>query len=145
MSKGAREQGNGTVRIRSRVYHSPMSLDNLVAWTLGKDVAVRIYRLTRQKPLSYHTKLADQMQRAAVSVPSDIAEGYGLGTRAQFVRGLRIARGEALELRTQFEIAEAVPALPATDGVKELGADIRRLNAMIMGLLKRHGAEPPDP
>ncbi|MEX0692370.1 MAG: four helix bundle protein [Gemmatimonadales bacterium] len=120
-----------------------MSLDTLEAWKLGKAVAVRIYRLSRQKPLKYHPKLADQIQRSAISVPSNIAEGYGLGTKAQLVKGLRIAQGSALELRTQFDIARDVPVVADSTVVDDLANDIRRLSAMINGLLKRYDAEPP--
>ncbi|MEX0692136.1 MAG: four helix bundle protein [Gemmatimonadales bacterium] len=119
------------------------SLDNLQAWLVGKDVAIRIYRLSRQKPLKYHPDLADQVRRASTSIPANIAEGYGLGTRPQMVKGLRIAYGSALELRTHFEIAEGVPALPLNDGTAAIKRDIHRLIGLIVGLLKYYEAEPP--
>lgn len=117
-------------------------LESLEAWRLGKDVAVRVYRCTRREPLKYHLKLADQIRRAAISVPANIAEGYGLGTRAQLVKGLRIGYGSALELRTHFDIARDIPALPTSEDIDILENDIRRLIALIVGLLKRYDAKP---
>src|SRR2546422_7737778 len=61
------------------------------------------YRLTLEPPLSRHYSLSDQIRRAAPSIPANIAEGYGLATRPQFVRCLRIALGSANELRTRSE------------------------------------------
>jgi four helix bundle protein len=119
-------------------------LENLQAWILGKDVAVRAYRLTRERPLRYHPRFADQIQRAALSIPANIAEGYALGTKAQLVRGVRIAFGSNQELRTHLEVAVAIPAVPDDDRVQDLLRDILRLNGLLVGLLKRYGGRPPE-
>ncbi len=117
-------------------------LEKLEAWRLGKDVAIRTYRLTQCGPLRQHFKLADQIARAAVSIPANIAEGHALGTRAQFVKGLRIAFGSCQELRTHFEVGLGVSAIMDTEATRALLADIRRLNGLLVGLLKRYGASP---
>src|SRR5207244_10015477 len=79
-------------------------LESLEAWRAARQLAVIAYRLTLEPPLSRHFSLADQIRRAAPSVPANVAEGYGLATRPQFVRCLRIALGSAMELRTHLEI-----------------------------------------
>lgn len=91
------------------------SIDNLEAWKLGVDVAVRVCRLKGCKPLVYYPELGGQLARAALSVPANVAEGYALGTRAQMIKGLRIAFGSALELRTHFEVAVRIPAVPDSE------------------------------
>jgi len=114
-------------------------LENLEAWRLGKDVAIRAYRLAGERPLCSHYKLADQIRRAAVSIPANIAEGHALGTRAQFAKGLRIAFGSCQELRTHIDIAVGVSALPDNESTKVLRTEIQRLIGLLVGLLKRYG------
>jgi four helix bundle protein len=81
------------------------SVDNLAVYRLARELAVSASRMTRNTPLSLHRSLADQIARAAVSITTNIAEAYALGTRAHLVRGVRIAFGSALELRTHRWIA----------------------------------------
>lgn len=123
--------------------HQMAGLDSLQAWVLGKDVAVKVLRISAKPPLRYQRVLADQIRRAAMSIPANVAEGYALGTRAQFVRGLRIAFGSCEELRTHLEIALAVPAVADVEEMERLIQDVRRLNGILVGLLKRYGARPP--
>jgi len=119
------------------------SLEHLDAYRLARDLSVEIYRLTRSHPLARHRGLADQISRAAISIPANIAEGYALGTRRQFLRGVRIAFGSATELRTHVWIAERVGALPAR-AATDLDARLDRISAMLVGLLKRYGAQVGD-
>jgi four helix bundle protein len=120
------------------------SLEHLDAYNLARELSVEIYTLTRARPLVQHRILADQMARAAVSIPANIAEAYALGTERQFVRGIRIAFGSATELRTHFWIADRAGALPA-QATKDLGVKLDRVTAMLVGLLKRYGARVGDP
>lgn len=82
---------------------------DLRVWHEAKALAVSVYRAT--EPLRDYG-LRDQMRRAAVSVPSNIAEGDERDTDKDCVRHLYIAKGSLAELRTQLEIASAVGALP---------------------------------
>jgi len=75
------------------------------------DLAVSIYRHTDDFPKTEIYGLTNQIRRAAVSVPSNIAEGYGRSNR-EFGRFLAIARGSLAELETQLEIARRVSYLP---------------------------------
>jgi four helix bundle protein len=88
------------------------SLENLDVYRLARELAVDVYRMTRDRPLSAHLLLANQIGRAVISIPANIAEGYVLGTRAQFVRGVRIAFGSAAELDTHLWVARRAEAPP---------------------------------
>ena len=110
-------------------------LESLEAWKLARRLAVSAYRLTLEPPLSRHFALTDQIRRAAPSVPANIAEGYGLGTRPQFVRCLRIALGSATELRTHLELVQELklsPAQPTEDAL----AQCDRVIGLIVGLIR---------
>ncbi|WP_445425003.1 four helix bundle protein [Alishewanella sp. HL-SH06] len=79
---------------------------DLKVWKLAMDLVVDVYAITRQFPDIEKFGLASQMQRAAVSIPSNIAEGAGRESNADFVRFLTIARGSLSELETQLLIAQ---------------------------------------
>jgi four helix bundle protein len=77
----------------------------LLVWQKAKALAVHVYRSTEQFPRSETYGLTSQLRRAAVSVPSNIAEGQGRLTRGEFLNFLGQARGSLLELDTQLAIA----------------------------------------
>ncbi|HVS79690.1 MAG TPA: four helix bundle protein [Candidatus Paceibacterota bacterium] len=78
------------------------SYKNLIVWQKSMQLVKEIYKLTDQMPHREVYGLADQMRRAAISVPSNIAEGSQRATRKDFSQFLRIARGSAAELETQL-------------------------------------------
>jgi four helix bundle protein len=77
----------------------------LLVWQKAKALAVHVYRSTEQFPRNETYGLTSQLRRAAVSVPSNIAEGQGRLTAGEFSHFLGQARGSLLELDTQLEIA----------------------------------------
>lgn len=87
------------------------SYRDLVAWQRAMEVAEAVYLLTSTLPESERFGLASQMRRAAVSVPSNIAEGHARQSPQDFIRFLRIARGSLAELGTQYEVAVRVRLL----------------------------------
>src|SRR5690349_4388600 len=94
------------------------SYRDLGVWTRGVDLAERVYTLTRDFPAAERHALASQMQRAAVSVPSNVAEGWGRGAQQaqkEFLRFLSIARGSLCELHTQAVIAQRIGYLSSSD------------------------------
>ena len=84
------------------------SFRELVVWQKSIELATAIYRLTRDFPKEKIYGLASQMRRAAVSVPSNIAEGQGRLSTGEFRQFLGFARGSNFELQTQIEIAQAL-------------------------------------
>lgn len=79
---------------------------DLKVWQKAIDLTTEIYQLVKQLPQDEHYALSDQMRRAVVSVPSNIAEGCGRGTDKEFVRYLLMSRGSLWELSTQLIICE---------------------------------------
>lgn len=85
---------------------------SLIAWQRSKALAVRIYRLTEQGKWTRDYGLRDQIRRAAVSVPGNIAEGDERDGDGDSARFFRIAKGSLAEVRTQLEIAFEIGYLP---------------------------------
>src|SRR5262245_42179280 len=77
----------------------------LDVWQRAMDLVDAVYDLTAQYPTSERFGLVTQMQRAAVSIPSNIAEGYGRKHRGDYIRFLSISRGSLCELETQLLIS----------------------------------------
>ena len=83
----------------------PENYRDLIAWQKAKSLALSVYRCTRQFPRDEIYGLTSQMRRAAVSVPSNIAEGKGRRSQKELLQFLYHARGSLLELETQLSIA----------------------------------------
>lgn len=77
---------------------------DLEVWQVSMELVEAVYRLTKLLPSGEKLGLVSQMRRAAVSVPCNIAEGYGRSHRGDYVRHLSIARGSAMEIDTQLSI-----------------------------------------
>jgi four helix bundle protein len=84
----------------------PNSYRDLVAWQRAVDLSVHIYKFTADFPSAELYGLTSQMRRAAVSIASNIAEGYGRTSRKEYRQFLGIAHGSTLELQTQLAIAK---------------------------------------
>jgi len=82
-----------------------MIYKDLDVWKLGIDLVVEIYQITARFPNDELFGLVSQMRRAAVSIPSNIAEGSGRRNTKEFIQFLYIAKGSLLELETHIEIA----------------------------------------
>ena len=117
-------------------------LESLEAWKAARQLAAMAYRLTLEPPLSRHFPLVDQIRRAAPSVPANVAEGYGLATRPQFVRCLRIALGSAMELRTHLELVQELELSAQPKLVAEALQRCERLIDLIIGLIRSLVARP---
>ncbi len=81
------------------------SYKDLQVWQKSIDVVVETYRLTKKFPASEQYALTSQVQRAAVSIPANIAEGYGRNTQREYTHFLRIAGGSLAELEALLTIA----------------------------------------
>ena len=79
--------------------------EDLVAWQKARSLTCDIYQMTRQGAFAKDFGLGNQIQRAAVSVMSNIAEGFERGTRGEFHQFLSIAKASCAELRSQLYVA----------------------------------------
>jgi len=78
---------------------------DLEVWQKAMDLVVTVYHMSVALPSTERFALTDQIHRAAVSIPSNIAEGHGRLHRPDFLRFFSMARGSLMELQTQVEIA----------------------------------------
>ena len=108
---------------------------DLKVWQQSKDLAVKIYKLTEYGAFIKDYGLKDQMRRASISVPSNIAEGDNLDTDKQSVRHFYIARGSIAELRTQLIIGKEIDYL-TDDQFYSLEIDCEQISAMLTSLIK---------
>ena len=82
-----------------------MRFEDLIAWQMSKELATHIYRISRNNELARDYRLAAQIQSAAVSVMSNIAEGFERASPGDFHRFLSIAKGSCAEVRSQLYLA----------------------------------------
>src|ERR1044072_4183290 len=81
------------------------TFEDLIVWQRGIDLVKRIYKLTSQTNLGRDFGLRDQLRRAAVSIPTNIAEGFERASRKEYLLFLNIAKGSAGELRSLLRVA----------------------------------------
>lgn len=106
----------------------------LDAWRVADDVALRVYAITRRFPGDERFGLTAQMRRAALSVPSNIAEGCGRNGPGDLRRFIQMALGSANELEYQLSVAVRL-GYADTDLATGLAADITRVRQMLGRLL----------
>ena len=111
--------------------------EDLEIWKLGFELANYIYELTMDYPKSELFGISSQMKRAAVSVPSNIAEGFARYSRKEFHRFLKISLGSLYELNTQLQISRSRKFISETQFV--LGSSkIVSLGKMINSILRKY-------
>lgn len=108
------------------------SFEDLEVWKRGCRLAVFAHRVLER---SRDYALRDQILRAAVSIPSNIAEGHERDSVREFIRFLRIAKGSAAELRTQIYIARRLGLISANDST-HLIRETRELIPMLFALIR---------
>ena len=113
-----------------------MTLNNLEVWRKSVELAKKIYLVTKDFPQSEIYGLTNQMRRAAVSIPSNIAEGRGRSTAKDFVHFLHLAQGSLYELSTQVVIAHEVGLL-TSEHYEDVSEHIKSIASMIRGLIFR--------
>ena len=115
--------------IKSRSYK------DLEVWKLSIELVKEIYRITEKFPPSEIYGLTNQIRRAAVSIPSNIAEGQERNSAKEFRQFLAIALGSVAEIETQLIIAKEIHYLTEAE-VEPFMASIDRLRKMTRGLIK---------
>lgn len=78
--------------------------EDLPVWILAKDLAVKIYQITKNEKFRKDYALVDQIRRASISISSNIAEGFERGSKKEFIQFLYIAKGSLGEVRSQLQV-----------------------------------------
>jgi len=121
---------------------SQKSYKDLIAWQKGMELVSLIYDATEKFPSHEQFGLRSQLRRAAVSVPSNVAEGKAHYSNRDFVRFLRHARGSLAEIETQVLIAQQRQYLTSESAAK-LSQKIDELGRILSGLINSlNNAEP---
>src|SRR5271167_2663639 len=108
--------------------------EQLPVWQAAIDLAAAVYALTEKPPFRGRYSLRDQIERAAVSVSNNVAEGFERGSKQELLTFLYIARGSAGEVRSMLCLLEKIPALAG------IAAEILRLKASAESISKQLGA-----
>ncbi len=107
---------------------------SLVVWQKGVSLTKEIYIVTDHLPKHETYGLLSQMQRAAVSIPANLAEGSKRGTPKDFAQFIRIALGSAAELETHITIARQIYPSLQTENAENL---LNEISGMLVNLLKK--------
>jgi four helix bundle protein len=108
---------------------------DLRAWQGTKELSVKIYTLTSARKFIKGFGLKEQLQRASISIPSNIAEGYERNSHKDFIRFLLIAKGSLSELRTQLEMAYEIGYIKKNT-FESSDEECKKLGAMMTNLIK---------
>ena len=107
----------------------------LKVWKKAYQLCIKIYKITKGFPKEERYGLTSQMRRAAVSVPSNIAEGYGRKTTQEYILALYIVYGSNCELETQILLSGDLGFIKSDD-VKNLQRDMGDIERMLKALIK---------
>jgi four helix bundle protein len=109
---------------------------DLLVWQRSMDLVETVYRFTASFPATEQWGLISQMRRAAISVPSNIAEGYGRQATGEYRHHVSFARGSLLELETQILLARRLKYLQAVDAEPVL-KEIDQISRMLATLVSK--------
>jgi len=116
------------------------SFRDSIAWQRAMDLSTAVYAVTRGFPKEEMFGLTNQLRRASVSVASNIAEGQGRLTTGEYIHFLGMARGSALEVETQLELAARLGLGVSADlsKVQDRATEVvRTINAAVSGLRRK--------
>jgi len=116
----------------------------LDVWQMAMDLVIELYRITESFPKEEKYGLSNQVRRAAVSVPSNIAEGAARQTKKEFVNYLHMAQGSLSELDTQLEVARRLAFFDGNTW-ESLDKLIQRVDKMLTGLIRHQSAHKSSP
>jgi four helix bundle protein len=114
----------------------------LKVWQKAMDLTIEVYGLTRQFPKEELYALSDQLKRAVVSIPSNIAEGHGRNSIHEFIRFLNISRGSLYEVETQLEISERLGYIN-TEVISKNKTLITEISKMLNSLISYLNTQKP--
>lgn len=110
------------------------SYRDLLVWQNAMEMAIKSYRLSHSFPKAEMYGLTSQLRRATVSIASNIAEGYGRGSRKEYLQFLFIAQGSLKELETQTILAQRL-SYSSDEAAGEVLRDSEVLGKMLCGLI----------
>ena len=119
------------------------SFEEIDAWKKGGRLVCEVYRLTKKGEFGHDFALRDQIRKSAISIPSNIAEGFERDSVKAFINFLYIAKGSSGELRTQLYLARRlgyIDAAQARDLVSK-AKDISRMLAGLIDYLKKRASK----
>ena len=111
------------------------SYRSLIVWQKAMQFAKIVYAVVDTFPPAEKYALSDQIRRAVVSIPSNIAEGCGRTTNRDYAHFLSIARGSLYETMTQLELAESIGYIDTIDEIESVATEISR---MLTTLIKKY-------
>ncbi len=120
------------------------SYKELKVWQKAYQLCVEIYRITKRFPAEEKFGLTSQIRRAAVSIPSNIAEGYGRKTTGEYIQSLYIAYGSICELETQILLTGDLGYIKPEilEGLQNYIGDIERMLKALVKSLKNKNLNP---
>lgn len=119
-----------------------MNIENLEVWKKSIALSMQVYNETADFPVEERFGLTSQIRRSAVSIASNIAEGAGRATDKDFMNFLSIARGSALELKTQIIIANGIGILSVSNKQNFIDKN-DEVTRMLSGLRNSIQSRPP--
>ncbi len=117
------------------------NFEDLPIWKEAKDLTVQIYIITKEEKLKRDYGLSEQIRRAAISISSNIAEGFDRSSKKEFIKSLYIAKGSVLEVRSQLFLCKELGYLDGDFSEKLLEQTrslSRQIGALISYLKKRN-------
>lgn len=112
------------------------SYKDLTVWQKSMDLVESIYRITEEFPTNENFGLISQMRRAVVSIPSNIAEGYGRQSTGSYAQFLSISRGSLFELETQIELCIRLKYIQKKESDK-LYIETTEISKMLTALISK--------
>ena len=111
------------------------SYRDLIAWQKAMDLVEDVYKLTKSFPDDEKYGLTSQIKRAAVSIPSNIAEGQTRNSKKEFIHFLSIARGSKAEVETQLELAQRL-GFSNKNEIENIIKKCNEVGKILTGLMK---------
>lgn len=112
-----------------------MKYSDLVVWQKAMELVTEVYKVTATFPVEERFGLSSQARRAAISIPSNIAEGHGRKATGAYINHLSIAYGSLVEFETQIQIAARLDFLPSDQSISLL-TETDEIGKMLTGLRK---------
>jgi four helix bundle protein len=116
----------------------------LKVWQRAYRLCLEIYKVTKGFPREERYNLTAQIRRSAVSIPSNIAEGYGRRTKPDYIRSLYFSYGSTCELETQIMLSGDLGYINA-EIIARLQEDLREVERMLKALIKSLENKPLNP